>query len=187
METMMKTTQVERLRKTLGRLIGMQVCRCGLLVWPDEQGLKEISKSLYLELSDNLGASTGVSFGISPDGQTPQVEFETWPEQYRINDLESRAKLWQTREFWEKPQRGCECFDVSGAEEYAGIVGHSLAEIAILCLAGAPEFPTGIRLGFDFKKDLYVVPSAGGSAVFCSLPSNWFPSRHQELLVQRIS
>ena len=181
----MKTSSdFEVLKKKLATLVGLRVQRCGLLIWPDEEGAKETSTSLHLEFGSKSGPPIEVTIGTCPDGQTPQVEFETWPDQFILSDLKSRIKAWQEREFW-NPQdsHGCEYFNVSGTAEYQGLIGHLLKNIYVLYFKENPPLPSGVRLEFDSGLKLFIVPGVSGSAVFRELPVNWFPSPCDEARV----
>jgi hypothetical protein len=185
---MKASSDFEILKKKLAVLVGLRVQRCGLLIWPDEEGAKETSTSLHLELASKSGSPIEVTIGTCPDGQTPEVEFESWPEQFSLGDLRSRITAWQEPGFWNpEDSHGCEYFNVSGADEYQGVIGHSLKDIYILYFKEKPPLPTGVRLEFDSGLTLFVVPGVSGSTVFREIPANWFPSPCDEMRVAQIA
>ena len=98
----------------IGQFVGARINRLGLLVWPTIESLRETDVQLHIEVQQPNRKLVEFTVSTSPDGQTPQVEFENWANGFQYSQLTERQKLWKSEQFWtDEHKRSYELFETA--------------------------------------------------------------------------
>ncbi len=157
-------------------LIGSQITRCALLIWPDQDAPTGTAIQLHLSLSLPSTNTHTVTLSTDADGQTPVIRYEDIEIAYSFSEFPQRLSVWKTDEFWEHAT--CieyEGFDIQDSEQFAGIVGTKLLEIGIIVYEeNTQKLPTGLHMKCSSGQEIWSVPAAYGNSIWTTLPTEYF-------------
>jgi len=145
------------LRETAAFLVGAQVRRLGLLVWPDPKGLQETDVRLHLDVEFVGVGQNEFTCRTDPDGQTPDIDMERWPVGIPFSRFNQRQRIWATDQFWKSPSFTYELFET--AEEQALGVGVGAFITSAYIVKFVDDVPTGLVFEFDNGVQIWSAPS----------------------------
>lgn len=177
-------TRINTITHSIRALLNSRVKQIGLLVWPDEEGLKETDVNLYFEMKRKGVENTiKVFFGTGGDGESPSIDYE---EDYKGIGKARPFSIFQDRVIKWGNDDYCNP-DGSYSPELFILSPHSDHELAIFCnleLIGASiicfrEYelvPTGLVFEFENGKHIWSVPGICGNTVKTHVPPDYWPS-----------
>jgi hypothetical protein len=174
---------VEALEKLLStKVLNRRVTSCKLGIWPGDGRPIETDIKLCLGFDDTDLPGTEYIIGIPVEGDSVTVSVGPRRTCCPFNTLAQRMSEWAGPAFWEESERiDYEYFDVGNSEEFHGVVGSVIVEIAILATQGG--LPLGIRLVSECGRKIFVVPGMTMGTVRTDLPDDWLGVPYQELIL----
>jgi hypothetical protein len=156
----------------LRSLIGSQVTRVAILVFPDTDGISEADVQLLLQCLRIDGSVIWVSFGTDSDGQSPIVTTED------LSDYRQGARLNERLERWRvdpSEVTGYELFDLPEDHPCHIESGDLIENIAIIRLSDREASETGIIIRMANGKMLYSAPGGSGNSIGIELADFVWP------------
>ncbi|WP_298861676.1 hypothetical protein [uncultured Gimesia sp.] len=166
-------TSINTITHSVRVLLNTTVKNIGLLVWPDEKGLKETDVNLFFELKRPGAPDTiKVFFGTEADGESPSIDYE---DDYRgigpaqpFSTFPDRLVKWINDDY-SNPDGSFspELFILSPGSDHelAKFCNLELTGALIVCYREDAPNPTGLVFEFENGKQIWSVPGICGNTV----------------------
>jgi len=169
--------QYFKLKNELLKLLGLKICKIGIVVWPDSDGLEETDVKLYIEFLIPQDENIGVLFGTSEDGQTPSLEFSILKNGIPFSSYETMRKEWNVPNYIESQasiSRVLFSFSLENKDELASVIGENLSQVYLVTRAESVSDVTGVVLDFTNGKRVWSAPATYGNKVSMNIDDYWW-------------